>query len=313
MDAERDVTRIVRAWLQTDEYESADRILDDVLSRLDATPQRRSWWPAPGAETDRLARLAIAVAAVVVVAVVGINLLPGRGGIGPAGTQSPPPLSASPTPSPTLSPSRSLRPESSLRIGAFPEPGQLATGRHAFNLNGIPFSLAFAESGWASSGIVVPPDGGNFMKADATPQRTWLLVWSIDGVFADPCNHVPAAPVSPSAADLAAAVAGIPGFDVLTPPEDVTLGGRAAKHVQVKLRDDIGCVPSEFFMWYDDVRCDRDDPCHRWAIAPGRQVNDIWIVEVDGAHIWIEAETFDNAAPGTLEEVQQIIASIEFE
>ena len=46
MSTERDVTRIVRSWLRTDEHESADRVLDTVLDLLDATPQRRSWWPA---------------------------------------------------------------------------------------------------------------------------------------------------------------------------------------------------------------------------------------------------------------------------
>ena len=47
MSTDRDTTRIVRSWLQTDEYESADHVLDAVLDRLDTTPQRRStWWPA---------------------------------------------------------------------------------------------------------------------------------------------------------------------------------------------------------------------------------------------------------------------------
>ena len=39
MDTERDVTRIVQSWLRTDEHESADRVLDDVLALLDATQQ----------------------------------------------------------------------------------------------------------------------------------------------------------------------------------------------------------------------------------------------------------------------------------
>ena len=41
MSTDRDTTRIVRSWLQTDEHESADRVLDAVLDQLDATPQRR--------------------------------------------------------------------------------------------------------------------------------------------------------------------------------------------------------------------------------------------------------------------------------
>ena len=47
MSTDRDTTRIVRSWLQTDEHESADRVLDAVLDQLDTTPQRRAtWWPA---------------------------------------------------------------------------------------------------------------------------------------------------------------------------------------------------------------------------------------------------------------------------
>ena len=317
MTTDRDTTRIVRSWLRTDEHESADRVLDTVLAQLDATPQRRPRWPEQSPEMDRLARLAIAVAAVVVVAIVGLNLLPSRGGIGPSGTETPPPSSSpSPSPSPppaSAAPAQSLRPEASRVTGAIPESGELDIGRNSFSQNGIPFSLEFTRPGWRSRGLEVPPDGGSLVKADESPEEIWLLLWSIDGVYGDPCGHVPAAPVSPSPAELAAAVAAIPGFDVLRSPEDVTLGGRPAKHVQVKLRDDIPCLPREFAMWYDDVRCDVDDPCYRWATAPGHQVNDIWIFEVDGAHIWIEAETFDNAAPGTHEEVEQIISSIEFE
>jgi hypothetical protein len=44
MNTDRDTTRIVRSWLQTDEYESADHVLDTVLDQLDTTPQRRAGW-----------------------------------------------------------------------------------------------------------------------------------------------------------------------------------------------------------------------------------------------------------------------------
>ena len=80
MSADRDTTRIVRSWLRTDEHESADRILGDVLALLDATPQRRPMWPARRiADMNTFAKLATAIAAVVVAAVVGVNLLPGSG------------------------------------------------------------------------------------------------------------------------------------------------------------------------------------------------------------------------------------------
>jgi hypothetical protein len=104
VSAERDVTRIVRSWLRTDEHESADRVLDIVLDRLDTTPQRRAWWPARRiADVNTYAKLLIAAAAIVVVAVIGINLLPAGTGVGggPAATPTPSP-SPSPTPLPAV-------------------------------------------------------------------------------------------------------------------------------------------------------------------------------------------------------------------
>lgn len=78
MSAERDVNRIVRSWIRTDEHESADRVLKAVLSKLDATPQRRSWWRARRVpKMTNPVRYAIAAAAVLVVALIGYQFLPG--------------------------------------------------------------------------------------------------------------------------------------------------------------------------------------------------------------------------------------------
>ena len=77
MSAERDVNRIVRSWIRTDEHESADRVLQTVLSRLDATPQRRSWGPPRRfSQMTNPVRYAIAAAAVLVVALIGYQFLP---------------------------------------------------------------------------------------------------------------------------------------------------------------------------------------------------------------------------------------------
>ena len=96
MSTDRDTTRIVRSWLQTDEYESADRVLDAVLDQLDTTPQRRStWWPARRLpQMNTTAKLGIVAAAVVVAAFLGIRfLLPGPniGTDGPTPTVAPSP------------------------------------------------------------------------------------------------------------------------------------------------------------------------------------------------------------------------------
>ena len=86
MSAERDMTRIVRSWLQVDEHESADRVLDIVLDLLDTTPQHRSAWPVRRfVVMNSYAKLAIAAVVVVVVTIGGLALLRPGGSSGPGG------------------------------------------------------------------------------------------------------------------------------------------------------------------------------------------------------------------------------------
>jgi hypothetical protein len=105
MSAERDMTRIVRSWLQVDEHESADRVLDIVLDLLDTTPQHRSAWPVRRfVFMNSYAKLAIAAVVVVVVAIGGLALLRPGGSSAPGGA---PTATPSPTPSPSAAPSGS--------------------------------------------------------------------------------------------------------------------------------------------------------------------------------------------------------------
>jgi hypothetical protein len=130
-------------------------------------------------------------------------------------------------------------------------------------------------------------------------------------VYADPCAKVPDTTTAPSAADLAAAVAAIPGLETMG-PTDVTVGGLPAKLVVITVPDDIGCVPDEFFLWYNDGACAGHNPCPRWASQLGQMIR-VWIVDVDGERMWLEAETYAGATPEIEQEIQRIIDSIQFE
>ena len=124
----------------------------------------------------------------------------------------------------------------------------------------------------------------------------------------DPCGSV-AGPASASPAELADAVAALPGVDVVTAPEDVTVGGRPAKHVVIRVRDDIECAPQLFKMWYVGTA---DNHIFRFATAL-KQTSRVWILDVEGGHFWFEVETYDGASPELDQEIQEIVDSIEFE
>jgi hypothetical protein len=300
MSADRDIQRIVRSWLRRDEDGSADRVLDNVLALLDATPQRRSRWPARRiADMNLYAKLAIAAAAVLVVAVVGINMLPVGGGVGggPAATPTPVP---SPAHTPPSSPSPTLAAD-------FPSRGELATGRYSMVREGVPFSMRVDAPGWVSQQgfelVKVPvgaPDGASFIFWAFTP----------DNVLADPCAHTPLAPAAgPGIADLASAVSGIPGTQLVSGPSDVTVGGHRAKRTVITIPEDIDCSAASFKLWYDDGMGAGGS---RWpTVVPSTM--SVWIIDVDGALVWIDGETYKNTSPALEREMQQMIDSIEFE
>jgi len=94
MSTDRDVTRIVRSWMDEGVNVLPDRVLDAVLDQLPATPQRPAWWPTRRFPTmNTYARLGFVAAAIVLATVVGVGLFArsGVGGPPPGPSPSPPP------------------------------------------------------------------------------------------------------------------------------------------------------------------------------------------------------------------------------
>lgn len=135
-----------------------------------------------------------------------------------------------------------------------------------------------------------------------------IIFWTSfpDGDYADPCARLWSPPVGSSAADLAAGVATAPGTELVTGPSNVTLGGRPAKHVALTVRENVGCDPGFFYSW-------RDAKVGALWRAPwdGDTIR-VWIVDVDGTRLFIEAVT-RQAAGGQKREVEQIVESIRFD
>ena len=188
---------------------------------------------------------------------------------------------------------------------------QLLAGRHAVTEEGVPFSFR-VPVGWERfSSISTDNSAGgpiSINKSMTGPQGAEAIIfWTSfpDGDYADPCARLLSPPVGSSAADLAAAVSTAPGTELLTGPSNVTLGGRPAKHVALTVREDVGCDPGFFYRWRD---------VYGGALWPKTGVGDtirVWIVDVDGTRLFIEAETAYGF--GLEQEVQRIVESIRFE
>ena len=239
------------------------------------------------------AKLGIATAAVVLVAVVGINLLPG----GTEDRKRRHSVALAPTPLPS---------PSSTSAAAFPPAGELAIAtRHPVTGGGVPYTFTVPTSDWRSNGDF-GIDKGEGLGSDGAGFILWPDKSPI-GVFADPCARGKGPAIGPSAADLADAVATLPGTDLVSGPSDVTVGGYPAKQVVITIRDDIDCDANKFHLWYAD-----DADLARYATEVGSTIR-VWIVDVDGAIVWIDGETYKGAGPEPGQEIQQIVDSIQFE
>lgn len=295
MRTDPETTRIVRSWLSEGRTALPDHILDAVLAELPATHQRRPAWPARRIDDmNAYAKLAMAAAAVVVVAIVGYNLLPSGGGnVGgapPVSPSSSPSVSLSPTAAPSTSPSD---------LAFFPD-GPIEAGRHSMIRSGKFLSVDMPP-GWISH--------LGFRIFTRSGQQAFIF-WTDapTNVYADPCTKEPLdPPAGDTPAELAAAVASIPGIDLVSGPSDVTIGRHPAKVVTIRVREDVECAPGEFHLWYAEEPADG-----RWPDALGDTIN-VWIIDVDGTIVWIDGSWSVNTTPALQGEMRQIVDSIQFE
>jgi hypothetical protein len=159
-------------------------------------------------------------------------------------------------------------------------------------------------SDWRSNG-----EFGIEKAAGISSDGAGFILWPDEspvGVYSDPCGSVTGPPLGTSAAKLADAVAKVPGTDLVSGPTDVTVGGHPAKHVVLTIREDIGCTPEAFYLWYGPSNGNA-----RYATEKGSTIR-VWIVDVDGKIVWIDGETYKGAGPQPGKEIQQIVDSIQF-
>jgi hypothetical protein len=291
MSTDRDPTRIVRSWLQADEYESADRVLDAVLDQLDTTPQRRAGWLGRRlSHMNNTAKIAMVAAAVVAVALLGIRFLLPDQNIGPP-------------PTPTQSPI-------ALPVSTDADAGTTYFINTAWGPGTPRLILTVPADGWSTIGDDnlgkdAIDDPNDFHDIAITP-------WNVTNLFADPCRRITEGqldpPVGPTVDDLATALRNQAGENAAA-PTDVTVGGYSGKRVELSQPaglDIATCESGAFTRWTESGTFGG----HNYGNG---QRNVVYILDVDGLRAVIDTSYLPGTSDASLAELEQIVASIRIE
>ena len=307
MSTDRETTRVVRSWLEEGVTRLPDRVLDAVLDQVPATQQRRSWWPARRLPfMNGYAKLAAAVAAVVLVVIVGYQLLPSNPG--PGG-----PATLAPGTTPTAPPASALAPSPSLD-GApmLPLTSDLEPGRYRVHPD-LDVTVE-APAGWAtccdnSTGIIY--DGGEpFAAAIFFEEFTGLTVHS------EPCNWDSGPSSEPVGAQAIAEALAAQSGSATPVPDDVTVAGLPGFHVRLVVPDDLE-VEGQSDGDYTFLTCDGGQYTF-WTTTGGQrysqgpeQIEDVHIVDVDGRTLAFDLSSFPYSTDAESAAVQAMLESVE--
>ncbi len=235
MTRERDIERLLDTWFRDGPTEAPDRIVDVVADRIGRQSQRPTWrldWRHPRMTTTF--KLASALAAIAIVAIVGWRFLPGSsdsssvGGPGAAPSATPmPSRSAGPSPTPIVC-------EDDL-----PGCAGMLTGASHRSTNLVP-PLEFEMSGGSWANVIDLPD---LYKIDAMSERTaghpYIIVWTNASIAdqAVACSTNPDPTLGRAAADWIEFATTHPGI-VVTDAVSFSMSGRPAQQFELSVAAD---------------------------------------------------------------------------
>jgi hypothetical protein len=287
MTRDDDFIGLLEGYLE--EYEGStplpNEARDAIRAQLPSTRQRPAWWPVRRfPEMNNIMKLSLAAAAVVVAALLGYNYLvgPNIGGPDLADPSTTPP---SPAPSPTPP----------VLIGDELEAGTYRVTR----LDGVEATITVPD-GWQNV-----QSYGVGQEVDGPESFTAVVMWDMEAgrVYADPCQWQDGYvdPLGPTVDDLAAALADQPQRGDAV-PVDVSIDGYRGKMIELTVPTDINladCWSGTFRSWEG-----------RFHQGPG-QVDRIYILDVDGRRVVIDAHFLPGTSEAARAEQQAIVESIQ--
>jgi hypothetical protein len=313
VSADRDVTRIVRSWLEEGATALPDRVLDTVLDQLPATPQRRAPWPVRRLlQMTMPARIATVAAAVAAIAVIGAIAIPKGGSVGVQPTPNPTPIpSLIPTPSPTASLPPSLPAE-----GAALVPGVYRIA----DLGWAPVPFTFSvPAGWQSTGdgiVMSPLPSPSSTPINRDTAKASMFTWIITHVYTDACHWQGALAPAATADQLATLLEHQKGRTA-SAPTSLTVGGLPATRVDLT-------VPASLDVSTCDRGPDGSGLIHFWpdpgpdetggvCCSPPGSTDEVYSLSAAGKTFVVVARHQADSTPTEIADVEGIVSSIQFE
>ena len=326
MNRERDTTRIVRSWLETGVTELPDRVLDQVLDQLPATPQRRPLSRVPGsARASSAFKLTTAAAAVVAAAIVAIDLF--TAGSSPGVGAAP---ASQAVPHGTMAPGRY---HIDINVYRY-RPGTTGDDTSVRLRGGVARVSFDVPAGWTGMGWAI-------VKGEAAaPDGVSVAPWTVQRVYRDPCHTVGAEgrgdiadpPLVGTLDGLAGALTTwwaadgrfAPTSPTATKPTNAPLAGFPGQYVEVTAPSSSAfeapgplgfarCDGGAYVLWRDE------EGGTRYLQGPG-QLERLWIVDVTGSDpqvhgglLVIEASSHPGTSAKDHGELEAIIDSIDIE
>jgi hypothetical protein len=309
MNAPRDIDPLISSYLEDGVDELPDRAFDAVRSDIEHTRQRFVFGPWREEQMQRYAIFGIAAAAIVLVAVVAIQFLPGNALIGGpptstpslAPTLSPPPTSSLP-PAPTLAPTAAIAlPNGALAPGSYfiDDPAVIGVHRMIFTV----------PAGWANKDPFVSKNAGTPGEVDFTP-------WVVTDVYRDVCHWSNSSLfIVDSGPDaLIRALRDQGGREEAQGgwPWTGTVAGYPAEGIALTVPADTktaDCSGGILRYWPDPGPDFTGGLC---CNVPGN-TDFVYAVDVAGKTVAVVARHYDATTPGDLAELDAVINSIHFE
>jgi hypothetical protein len=309
MNADRsDFDRTLRTWFEEGPTVMADRMVDVIADRIARQPQRRTWRLRGRPSVNTYVKLAAALAAVIVVAVVGYNLLPGT---------SEPGGNATTAPTPTIQPSAAAS-EGATCTGVVDAPefdSALEACRYRLRPSDTYAVEADIPDGWSKFGTLLEVVG----PGANGPSGVGVAFQAIEsGLYSDACHWDLAGTgelepgdveVGPEVQDLVDALRANDSYTATT-PSSVTFGPYQGKRLEIQ-------IPTDLDLDTCDAHVSDGDP--RYQVAPGTlyaqgQGNrwDMSIVDVDGTRVIVTIIYYEGTPAADLEAARAIVDSLEF-